>query len=87
VTKRKTRKQKENIHHPFLVSWQPQEARVNRESNSKIYVAKSKPELTKRADLLALDEQTKITKKGVLRSLVVTSLILILEVVVYLALK
>ena len=66
--KRRTRKQKESVHHPFAVSWEPERARVKRETK--------------------IDPEAKIAlttaKRDILKSLILASLILGMEVVLYL---
>jgi hypothetical protein len=65
---RRTRRQKLNAHHPFQVSWEPNKAHVNRETK--------------------IDSEAKLAlttaKKDILKSLVLASLILGMEVVLYL---
>ncbi|HKC05097.1 MAG TPA: hypothetical protein VKC54_04485 [Patescibacteria group bacterium] len=84
----RTRKQKETPHYNFLVSWQPKpspQARVKGESA----LAESKNIIThgytKRANLLTKDEESSGIKKNIIKSLILVSFVLILEVVVYLA--
>lgn len=84
----RTKKQKETTHYPFLVSWTPKlgsEARVKGES--KLAKTMPVPKLTRaeRADLLAKDASLGRIKKDIIRSLILVSFILALEVVVYLA--
>lgn len=66
--KRRTRKQKESAHRPFAVSWEPEKAHVKRES-------KIEPEAK-----IALTT----TKRDILKSLLLASLILGMELVLYL---
>jgi hypothetical protein len=65
------RKEKENPNYGFLVSWAPSEARVKRER-------KIEPE----ANYAQIS-----VKKDIVRSLILVSLILAIELVVYLAWK
>lgn len=84
----RTRKEKESPHYGFLVSWQPKggsEAHVKRESEYKANVTSLKTDNPKKADLLAQDGSGTRIKKDIARSLIIVSLILILELVVYLA--
>ena len=84
----RTRKNKENPHYGFLVSWQPKEgsqARVKRESNSAKSTEVATPTHGKRAESLAQGELGSVNKKNIYRSLILVGLILILELVVYLA--
>jgi hypothetical protein len=72
-------------HYGFLVSWQPPEARVKRELKlDEKYETKSltNPE---KANNMAQDTLVRNIKKDIVRSLITISLILILELVVYLA--
>jgi len=85
---KRMRKNKENPHYNFLVSWQPKDpsqAHVKRESNSN---EKSTPPTLKhgkKAESLAQDALASNTKKNIIRSLIIISLIVILELVIYLA--
>ena len=84
----RTRKNKENPHYGFLVSWQPKDhsqARVKGESNlGKISVAAT-PRHEKKAVSSAQGELASDTKENIIRSLILISFVLILELVVYLA--
>jgi hypothetical protein len=82
------RKNKENPHYNFLISWQPKgssQARVKGESNSTKITAPATIRRGKRAESSAQDEPASSTKKGIVRSLIYISFILILELVIYLA--
>jgi hypothetical protein len=71
VPGRKTRKQKENIHRQFLYSW---DQNTNR-----------KPRVKRETEIEAkLDLAQSSAKKDILKSLILSSLVLSLEVVVYL---
>ena len=86
----RTRKDKENPHYNFLYSWQPKpenKAYVKRESNLTGTNKAIKLSNTKRAEIQAKDEVNVRIKKDIVRSLILVSFILILEVVVYLAWK
>ncbi len=82
----RTRKNKENPHYNFSYSWQPSEPHVKGESNLPEKTFKAGQSYTKRANLLAKDDSLPRIKKDIIKSLVIVSFILILEVVVYLAL-
>ena len=85
----RTRKQKETPHYQFLVSWQPKgasQAHVKGESASGEKPATHTHAHPKRANLLAKDDASPGNKKDIIRSLILVSFILILEIVVYLAL-
>lgn len=84
----RSRKNKENPHYNFLISWQPKntsQARVKREqfSNEKVDLATIRH--GKSAESMAQGAPNVHTKKGIVRSLILISFILILELVVYLA--
>jgi hypothetical protein len=84
----RTRKNKENPHYGFLVSWQPKDhsqARVKREPNSEKIRLPATHTHGKRAESLAQGSLATGTKKSIVRSLILVGLILILELVVYLA--
>ena len=84
----RTRKNKENPHYGFLVSWQPKgplEAHVKRESNSDKIAVPATHRHEKKAESMAQGVQGTGTKKSIMRSLILIGLILILELVVYLA--
>jgi hypothetical protein len=93
----RTRKNKENPHYNFVYSWsptkrvydpaeQPSEPHVKGESALPKKAVKADQGYAKRANLLAKDGGTHRIKKNIIKSLVLVSFILILEVVVYLAL-
>jgi hypothetical protein len=84
----RTRKNKENPHYGFLVSWQPKDqsqAHVKRESISDKKIDSATLTHGKRAESLAQDDPATGNKKNIYRSLILVGLILILELVVYLA--
>lgn len=84
----RTRKNKENPHYGFLVSWEPKASKdeaVKRESFNVSKNISASIRHKKNADSLAQEETSKVAKKGIVRSLIRISLILILELVIYLA--
>jgi len=84
----RTRKNKENPHYGFLVSWQPNshsQARVKRESNSDNISKLATTRHEEKAVSMAQGALALGTKKSIIRSLILISFILILELVVYLA--
>jgi hypothetical protein len=81
----RTRKDKEHPHYNFLYSWSPSEARVNRESQLTNKVGAVKLSASKRADIQAKEDSMHRIKKDIIKSLILVSFILILELVVYLA--
>lgn len=87
MAEHRTRKDKENPHYNFLYSWTPSKPHVKGESNSTLLTPSPKLSAAKIADIQAKDEASVRIKKGIVRSLVTISFVLILEVVVYLAWK
>jgi hypothetical protein len=84
----RTRKNKENPHYGFLVSWQPKDhfqARVKGESNLGKIVDSATSRHEEKAVSLAQGALALGTKKNIIRSLILIGFILILELVVYLA--
>jgi hypothetical protein len=84
----RTRKNKENPHYGFLVSWQPKDqsqARVKRESNSGKIAVPATTRHGEKAVSMAQGAPAVGTKKSIIRSLILIGFILILELVVYLA--
>lgn len=88
MSNKKSHKSKKSPHYGFLLSQQENRSKiayVNRETD----FAKFKPTATtkhnKKADSLAQPEAKESMKKDILRSLSIISLILILELMVYLA--
>jgi hypothetical protein len=85
VAEHRTRKEKQSPHYNFLYSWQPSQARVNRESKIAIDDKILKPSASKKAEIQAKDASQARIKKDIFKSLALVSFILIIEVVVYLA--
>jgi hypothetical protein len=84
----RTRKNKENPHYGFLVSWEPKQAEkssVKGETKFDKSIVSASTSHGKNADSLAQDETKAISKKRIVRSIILISLILILELVIYLA--
>jgi len=81
----RTRKNKEAPHYGFLVSWQPPEAHVKGESKSSESYVASELRSPKMANNMAQDTLVRNNKKDIVRSLLIVGLILILELVLYLA--
>lgn len=84
----RTHKNKRNPHYGFLVSWEPKQgkkARVNRETKFDANMIPASTKHSKKADSLAQPEAKTNLKNGIIRSLIIIGLILILELVVYLA--
>jgi hypothetical protein len=93
MAKYRTRKQKEKARHHFLLSWQPEaknrppEAGVKGQNNIG-YEAKFKvSEEQKNANNMAQEASTKAIKYNIIKSLIMVSFILCLELVIYLAWK
>lgn len=88
--KRRTKKDKLNAKHQFTLSWQPSSSEATLQTpvkrqklQEKISVEKEKP-ASKKADSLVQDDQIVGIKKGILKSLILASLILGTELVLYL---
>jgi hypothetical protein len=69
----------------FLVSWTPSEARVNRESNYEARKAGNTLTTAKKAEIQAKEDSVRRIKKDIIKSMVIIGIMLIGEVVVYLA--
>lgn len=85
MTIHRTLKNKKTPNYNFLISWEPKQARVKGESKKASYDESAKSNKPKSADVLAKDQDQAYVKKNVLRSVVLVSLVLSLELVVYLA--
>lgn len=81
----RTRKNKEHPHYGFLVSWTPSQARVKGELKSNKNTPIYKANAIKRPDLLAQDDNGQLIKRSIVKSIIMVSFILILELVVYFA--
>jgi hypothetical protein len=84
----RTRKNKENPHYNFLISWQPKDpsqARVKGESNSDKVSSPTTFRHSKKAESSAQDASGSRIKKDLVRSLITIGLVIILELVIYLA--
>jgi hypothetical protein len=84
----RSRKNKENPHYNFLVSWQPKptlQAHVKREQASDKFEGLATVRHGKMAESMAQEVDNVHTKKSIVRSLILIGLILILELVIYLA--
>lgn len=85
MSKRKERKKREVTHYPFLVSWKPDGGGVKGKTRTHHSPDKAVSGQAKKADSLAQDDASRLAKKNIVRSLIIISLVLILEIVVYLA--
>lgn len=89
MSKKRTREQKSKAKHSFVVSWTnntyqaPSRMVVNRQTESAGTKAKSKKEPKESAHLLDKDSDLTSIKKSIVKSLILTSLILATEVVLY----
>lgn len=68
-----------------MYSWTPPEARVNRESKLSDKTVTVKLSASKKADIQAKEDSIGRIKKDIIKSLILVSFIIILELVVYLA--
>lgn len=86
----RTRKQKESPNYNFLYSWTPKgkdQAHVKGESKTATDSISLKHPASKKAVEWAKDDDSVRIKKDIIRSLIVVSFILALEIVIYLAWK
>jgi hypothetical protein len=81
----RTRKNKENPHYNFLYSWTPHEPHVKGESDLVNKEVAVKLTASKRADIQAKEDSMVRIKKDIIKSLILVSLVITLELVVYLA--
>ena len=81
----RTRKDKQSPHYNFLYSWTPSKAHVNRESKLGDKAVTVKLSASKKADIQAKEDSMGRIKKDIIKSLILVSFIIILELVVYLA--
>ena len=84
VGKRRTKKEKLKARHEFSLSWS-NEANVKGQFNSEATTPSAKPVKTESAKITANDASLKPLRRNLIKSLAVASLILALEVVLYLA--
>jgi hypothetical protein len=90
MAKRRTRKQKQKAVHQFNLSWQPEPKNASTEPIVKghlkngVNTPSTKPSKAKLAIDSTKDAQVSVIKRNLVRSLIIVSLILALEVVIYL---
>lgn len=85
---RRTKKEKLEPRHPFLISWEKTEVKkplVKRQLVSEPEATLDKNRKTKNAEYLAKDSNLTSIKRDIVKSLIFASLILGLEIVIYLA--
>ncbi len=93
MSKKRTRNEKENVHYPFLVSWDGgsksrlSQGSVKRETKKTSSTNSNEAAPLKKAEPKAISEETEFIKKDIKKSLITTSFILIVELVIYLAWK
>ncbi len=85
MSEHRTRKNKETPHYGFLVSWRPNETGVKGESKISHDSLNTKTKHLKNADILAQELNSGSIKKDIIKSLILVSLILCVELVIYLA--
>lgn len=86
--KRRTRQQKEKAIHSFSLSWSPEAnsgGGVKGQFKNEAKASSPKASQRENAMLLAKDNSLRLIKKDVFKSLVIATLIITLEVVLYLA--
>lgn len=87
---KRTRKQKENVHHNFTISWSNEpkktvsKALVNTQFKSALNTNNNEDKISNRADNMAIDYDLVAIKRNIIKSLIIISFILALEVVIYL---
>jgi hypothetical protein len=84
VSKRRTRKDKENAKHRFVVTWTPRQG-VNRQIKKSASQDKNSISKSKNAETLAKDEDSRQMGKRVVKSLALALVIVLIELVIYLA--
>ncbi|MBI4153495.1 hypothetical protein HY503_00635 [Candidatus Woesebacteria bacterium] len=91
MSKRRTRAEKEKAHHTFLYSWQgePKKEQLRHDVKGQFKIepkpASNISRKAKNANLMAKDDSLAWVKRDMVKSLILASLILAAEVVVYLA--
>ena len=89
--KRRTRDQKVAPHHHFTVSWSPEAKKEGLASGVKGQITRGSEaesgasHVQKSAVTLAKQDDSRLAKRAILRSLLLVSFILALELVIYLA--
>lgn len=97
MAKRRTRKQKEKARHQFTVNWKPsasfsgnerktasKKAPVKRQKKNASQAKEKGLRKAKKANFMAKDENLSLIKRDIMKSLIIASLILSLEVMIYL---
>ena len=93
MAKRRTRRQKQEARHQFNVSWTPRPQSLSAEASVKSQIKiKPTPRLgrgqrSKKAKLLAKEGSFEAQRRDTLKSLILASVILAAELVLYLAWK
>lgn len=91
MAKRRTRKQKESAKHNLAFSWKPTKEirdnspRVKGQFNFEASPTPTEASKNKNAKSLAKDGSLSVVKRDIVKSLILASLILALEMMVYLA--
>ena len=89
MSKRRTRKNKERAHHKFTLSWSSEasnlisKANVNRQIKTESQASEIKISVPEKAMFQAKEAGIEATKKDLIKSLILVSLILGIEVVIY----
>jgi len=91
MAKRRTRKQKEEARHSLAISWSPEAKKGRSEPDVKGHLKNEartpleQASITKSADLLAKEGSLASIRRDILKSIILASLILGAELVLYLA--
>lgn len=91
MAKKRTKKDKVTARHQFTISWQPStknehpQPTVKRQNKSDKMLASTKQDKPKYTDYLAKDEDVVKIKKDIIKSFMLVSLILGIELMLYFA--
>jgi hypothetical protein len=93
MSKKRRRSQKEKVRYPFLMSRQTSSINgltrtsVKRESKNFSQEGNTKTRLTEKANIQAISEETRLIKNDIKKNLMITCLVVVIELVIYLAWK
>jgi len=91
VSKRRTKKEKEKARHPFLIKWEPGESNVSKDKSTSAKKQSATPKIIKKNKIkkdnsyfLVGNGDLSSIKHEIFKSLFLTTIILGLEIVLYL---
>lgn len=87
MAQHRTKQTKENANYNFLYSWKPTISGVKGELNSNHNFNTNKPNKSKKAEILAQESYSVVIKKDIIKSVIIISFLLTIEIVIYLALN